>query len=478
MNWKYHKKNTLILLIITWFFLVTGVVFAYLEAINTTLSISSPPYDVIYTPWYITWNYTSGPVYVEIIWTWIRPNNTWVFDNGTYIFWFYRGTWPFTTGWYSSTNTWTYMKTTRNIDRIDNVWPTFAGVSDGVTYSAGVTITFFDDHPGVTATINGTPFANWSSITTNGTYQLIVTDVVGNSTWATFIIYLNDTPSGWWGWWGWWTAIGVREMIEKVCETRSCYSYYYDDTCWSCTPPENPVLPNDWPPYHYSNPTPANIEYSSYPQEWNDAYLRAYRLGITTVPNIKDADLEWMLYRKFAAKMASEFAIKVIGLVPDETRKCDFKDIENETPELQYYMRLSCKLWIMGLDYYGDPDTIFNPNYVVTRDQFVTILSRLLFRDEYNIKQWELTIYDKAKNFVSHSLSNISKALWINLNINTPLDWYTKHLEVIKRLWVMTNYTLTLKEFRGYVMIIMYRLDQMGITKIQNLSQKLMETLQ
>lgn len=88
----------------------------------------------------------------------------------------------------------------------------------------------------------------------------------------------------------------------------------------------------------------------------------------------------------------------------------------------------------MGLDYYGDPDTVFNPNYVVTRDQFVTILSRILFRDEYNIQHGELTIYDRAKNFVIHSLSNISQALGINLNIFTPLDRYTKHLEAIKKL--------------------------------------------
>jgi len=169
--------------------------------------------------------------------------------------------------------------------------------------------------------------------------------------------------------------------------------------------------------------------------------------------------------------MASEFAIKVIWLTPDDSRTCEFNDIKNEIPELQYYMRLSCKLGIMGLDYYGEPDTIFNPNYVITRDQFVTILSRLLFRTEYNIKYDEITLYDKAKNFVSHSLSNISKALGINLNINTPLDWYTKHLEIIKKLWIMTDYTISLKEFRIYVLLIMYRLDQLGINNIQKLSQ-------
>ena len=65
----------------------------------------------------------------------------------------------------------------------------------------------------------------------------------------------------------------------------------------------------------------------------------------------------------------------------------------------------------MGLDYYGDPDTVFNPNYVVTRDQLVTILSRILFRNEYNIQHGELTFFDRARNFVIHSLTNIGQAL-------------------------------------------------------------------
>ena len=133
-------------------------------------------------------------------------------------------------------------------------------------------------------------------------------------------------------------------MIEKKCETRSCYSYYYDDLCGPCTPPKIPVVPYTWPPYHYANPTSPNIEDSPYPKERNDAYLRAYHLGITTIPNIEDSEMDAPLLRKFAAKMASEFAIKVVGLIPDESRKCNFKDINKEIPELQYYMRLSCKL--------------------------------------------------------------------------------------------------------------------------------------
>jgi hypothetical protein len=68
------------------------------------------------------------------------------------------------------------MHVTKTIDRIDDIPPTFYGVTDGVTYDAPVTITFSDDHPGVTATLNSNPFANGNSVSTNGTYQLIVTD--------------------------------------------------------------------------------------------------------------------------------------------------------------------------------------------------------------------------------------------------------------------------------------------------------------
>ena len=132
--------------------------------------------------------------------------------------------------------------------------------------------------------------------------------------------------------------------------------------------------------------------------------------------------------------MASEFAMKFVGLTPDESRKCDFTDINKETAELQYYIKLSCKLGIMGLDYYGNPYSTFNPNYFVTRDQLVTILSRILFGNEYNIQPKELTFFDRIRNFFIHTLTNISTALNLNIAINTQLDWYTKHLAVIKKL--------------------------------------------
>jgi len=88
----------------------------------------------------------------------------------------------------------------------------------------------------------------------------------------------------------------------------------------------------------------------------------------------------------------------------------------------------------MGLNYYGEPDNIFNPNYVVTRDQLVAILSRILFRDTFNLKPQEYSFFDKVKNFAVHTINSMSNALGLNITIHTPLDWYTKHLEAIKKL--------------------------------------------
>lgn len=115
----------------------------------------------------------------------------------------------------------------------------------------------------------------------------------------------------------------------------------------------------------------------------------------------------------------------------------------------------------MGLDYYGNPDIIFNPNYVVTRDQFVTILSRILFRGQFNLEPEEFSFFDKARNLAVHTINNITKALKLNIEIHTPIDWYTKHLEIIKQLGIMTEYKISIKEFRIYVILIMYRLDQL-----------------
>lgn len=58
----------------------------------------------------------------------------------------------------------------------------------------------------------------------------------------------------------------------------------------------------------------------------------------------------------------------------------------------------------------------------------------MLFREDYNLKTEELSFFDKVRNFAVHTVNNVTQALHLNLRIYSPLDWYTKHLEAIKKL--------------------------------------------
>ena len=73
------------------------------------------------------------------------------------------------------------------------------------------------------------------------------------------------------------------------------------------------------------------------------------------------------------AKMISNFAISLGGLVPNTGKNCTFNDISNQSSELRFYIKLACQLGLMGV---GIND--FDPNAEVTRAQFGTILSRVI----------------------------------------------------------------------------------------------------
>jgi transcription-repair coupling factor (superfamily II helicase) len=80
-----------------------------------------------------------------------------------------------------------------------------------------------------------------------------------------------------------------------------------------------------------------------------------------------------------------------------------------------------------------------------------------------------LTIYDKISNFALQTWGKILDLFGIAHDFNVRLDRFTKHLEAIKRLNVIKDYTLSIKETRGYVMLILKRINDMGIEKIRNM---------
>lgn len=219
----------------------------------------------------------------------------------------------------------------------------------------------------------------------------------------------------WWGWW-WW-----GNLQKDYCPDGDFSPSYYDDTC-------------EWNIHWSAIICP--VEDSSYSQELIDAFQFAYGLGVTTMCPIEKADITWNLLRKHLAKMITEYAVTIVWLYPDVTKKwCDmYDDMKNQTSETNFYSKMVCQLWLMWLESDGiDPLKSFTPNDVVTRAQFWTILSRLIFGDAYNTKEKE--------NIV----------------------WYKKHLNALKDHNIMNKIENPyMIEMRWWVLLMLQRTYETG----------------
>lgn len=61
--------------------------------------------------------------------------------------------------------------------------------------------------------------------------------------------------------------------------------------------------------------------------------------------------------------------------------------MSKESNEMKYYATVACQLGLMGLDDNGNPAPTFNPTNTVTRAQFGTVLSRLLYGNLNNAQK-------------------------------------------------------------------------------------------
>ena len=161
-------------------------------------------------------------------------------------------------------------------------------------------------------------------------------------------------------------------------------------------------------------------EAEGFSEEFQQAYEFAKEKWITTMPTINDANMNWKLTRIAMAKMLSYYAINVLWQKPYETRINKFNDI-TEKLDAQYDsgVTLAYQLWIMWINM---PDNKFRPNDEVTRAEFGTALSRML----YGIADWK----DK---------------------------YYLPHLQKLLEEKIITKDDPTMKELRGYVMIMLMR---------------------
>jgi len=166
------------------------------------------------------------------------------------------------------------------------------------------------------------------------------------------------------------------------------------------------------------NKEDTNQDNNWFSQELVDAYSFAYQIWITTQKTIKDADLEWNLIRVHMAKMMVNYAIKVLDKPINTWALCIFNDTTDQSTEMRLYIKLACQLGLMGIGVKN-----FNPNGIVTRAEFGTVLSRVLYWNTYN--DWEF--------------------------------YYSNHLKILKENGIIKNDDPSLKELRGYVMLMLMR---------------------
>ena len=127
-----------------------------------------------------------------------------------------------------------------------------------------------------------------------------------------------------------------------------------------------------------------NYKKEEYKNEKEKAYEFAYENWITTKKNIESANMNWSLNRIEMAKMLSEFSINVLWKEPNTSKwTIKFSDVTDKLNK-QYWNAVtkSYQLWIMWQNLKNNK---FRPYDKVTRAEFATALSRLL----YNTKDWK-----------------------------------------------------------------------------------------
>ena len=171
-------------------------------------------------------------------------------------------------------------------------------------------------------------------------------------------------------------------------------------------------------------PSLCSAEGSSFSEEQNQAYLWACGKDITTIRAISGARLDQPLTRAELAKMMSVYVTKVLGKQPILTGVAQYPDVDSKMGDLADYIQLAYQLQIMGIHHDGTALSHFEPNKFVTRAEFATVFSRVLYGAKYN---------------------------------QDGKDWANGHLNALKEAGILKNITPNMLELRGRVLLMLQR---------------------
>ena len=220
--------------------------------------------------------------------------------------------------------------------------------------------------------------------------------------WVVWKVNPDDQGQSSWQAWGWWGKVVPKEdkvIIPEGEEHRAAQE------SWS----QEIVQPKKTDEDNDSSLT---------------LYQWAYKYWITTKRE-DESNPDWVLLRWHMAKIMVNYVVNVLwrkepNVIPD---RCSFIDneIDWKSEEIKQYSKRACALWLMWINV-----ETFNPNAVVTRAQFGTVLSRVLWWDKYNL---------------------------------TGASYYDLHLKALKRKWIMTkiDHPINVVEIRKWAWLMLRR---------------------
>lgn len=171
--------------------------------------------------------------------------------------------------------------------------------------------------------------------------------------------------------------------------------------------------------------TPSEEEIKKYGEEVFVAYNWAINNGITTIDDVNKVQFNKKITRAELAKMMVEFMSWTLKKQPIITWEVNYRDVNyKKLWDLAWYIQLAYQYQIMGINADWTPIEDFNPNKNVTRSEFATVLSRIMFGDKYN-QNWE--------------------------------NYYEKHIEALEKANILGNTDPNLIEARWWIMIMLYK---------------------
>ena len=216
---------------------------------------------------------------------------------------------------------------------------------------------------------------------------------------------VNNEPQYSW-WWGRWNASAI-DVAEKTI----------DNNKHNAADEKSEERSSDWKEWSSDSSDTASVEVN-YSQEFIEAYNFAKSNWITTQSNIQKAKMNSPLTRIAMAKMLSYYAINE----PDMSKTINFDDVSaKRDAEYDNGVTLAYQLWIMWQNMKNNK---FRPNDEVTRAEFVTALSRMIY--------------------------GMKDGTW-------KQKYYEPHMARLYNEWVINKTDPKMKEKRWYVMIMLMR---------------------